>query len=178
MLFRSPKPCSFTKEERFHQHPPDNNAKFLGLPSCLSNRYSNFGFGERTLQKSLPGIGTPDPAHYNYISVFDTKVPALNKGKSFGISRSFYDNVYAPNQEHMSPEAAKKLPGPNQYSPLPFNSFDHSSKKITIGCKIPPLEPTTKSYPGPGAHAPNYSLTEQARYTGAGLGYGNRGSPV
>lgn len=150
----------------------------MGLPSVLSKRSADFGYSERTFQKGLPGFDTPDPTKYYGSLINDKAKLELNKGKTFGISRSHYDNVYYPNQRNLSPKAASQMPSSSQYSPLISVPFGADGKKFAIKSRVPPLDPTTKEYPGPGMYKPIHILTEPSRYNSVGFGTGNRGSPV
>lgn len=167
---------SFPKNDRFFQLPPDNNAKYSAFPTVFSGRYTSFGFGERGFQKNLPGTSTPAPNRYRIGSVFDSDKPELGKGKSFGIARNYYENVYAPNQESVAPRIAAQVPGPDQYSPLEANPIGKNAKKFAIKSRVPPCASATRDFPAPNMYKPIHVLTEPRRYNGVGFGVGNRGS--
>ena len=176
-LRNSPRNWSFPKADRFLQFPPDNNAKYINFPSTHSTRYSTFGFGERDLQRNLPGFDTPAPSWYKIPSPFDGKRIELNKGKSFGISRGYYENVYVPKQTSVSPRVSVQVPGPDFYNPLAFNPIGKNAKKFTIKSRIPICSSATKNFPAPNMYKPVHTLTEANRYSGIGFGLGNRGNP-
>eukprot|EP00826_Nyctotherus_ovalis_P058680 TRINITY_DN808_c0_g1_i1.p1 TRINITY_DN808_c0_g1~~TRINITY_DN808_c0_g1_i1.p1 ORF type:complete len:277 (-),score=12.33 TRINITY_DN808_c0_g1_i1:34-864(-) len=169
---------SFPKGDRFFQPSPDNNAKYLAFSTALSPRYSTFGFGERLIQKNLPAAYTPAPGNYHLPSIFDSPKSLQSKGKTFGIARGFYDNVYTPHQDNITPRIAAQVPGPDRYSPLETNPLGKSAKKFSLTSRVTPPQPTTKDYPAPGAYKPVHVLTEPSRYKGVSFGIGNRGSPT
>lgn len=169
---------SFPKGDRFFQLPPDNNAKYLSFPTVLSGRYTTFGFGERSLQKNSPGGGSPPPGHYNIPSTFDSSRFLQSKGKTFGISRSFYENVYTPHQDNITPRISAQVPAPDHYASLESNPIGKNAKKFSLTSRVPPPPPTNKDYPPPCAYKPVHILTESSRYKGVGFGVGNRGSPT
>lgn len=169
---------SFAKGDRFFQLPPDNNAKYLAIPTVLSGRYSTFGFGERSLYKTLPAVDSPAPGHYRVASAFDPTNPLHAKGKSFGISRGYYENVYTPHQDNITPRIAAQVPGPDRYSVREANPIGKNAKKFAIKSRVPPPPPVTRDFPPPGAYKPVHVLTEPSRYNSVGFGVGNRGSPT
>jgi len=176
-LRNSPKHWSFSKANRFLPVINDNNAKYLAFPTVFGSRYSTFGFGDRSIQRDLPAAGSPPPTQYRIPSAFETtKSSAIKKGKSFGIARAYYENVYIPNQDNVAPRVAAQVPGPGQYSPLEAMPIGKNAKKVTIKSRIPPVTSGTKEFPAPNMYKPAHILTEQSRFNGVGFGVGNRGS--
>jgi hypothetical protein len=169
---------SFSKGDRFFQLPPDNNAKYSAFPTALSGRYSTFGFGERSLQKHLPAADTPAPGHYYLPSIFDSSRFLQAKGKTFGIARSYYESVYTPHQDNITPKISSQVPAPGRYSPLESNPIGRNAKKFSLKSRVPPPPTATKDYPPPCAYKPVHTLTESNRYKGVGFGVGNRGGPT
>ncbi len=173
-LRNSPKHWSFSKADRFQHLNPDNTAKFLNFPSILSSRYSTFGFGDRGFLNELPGAASPPPTQYRIPSAFDPK--ASVRGRSFGIARGYYENVYIPGRETMAPRVAAQVPGPGQYATAESNPIGKNAKKMSIKSRVPPCTSATREFPAPNMYKPGYGLVEQSRYHGVGFGVGNRGS--
>ena len=176
-LRNSPKHWSFSKADRFLPIIPDNSAKFNAFPTVISGRYSTFGFGDRIIQRDLPAAHSPPPTQYRISSAFEeNKLSATTKGKTFGISRGYYDNVYLPTSENVAPRMAAQVPGPGQYAPLETNPLGKNAKKMSLKSRIPPCTSSTREFPAPNVYKPAHGLTEQNRFNGVGFGVGNRGS--
>jgi len=175
-LRNSPRHWSFAKADRFAPILPDNCAKYTNYPTVVSNRYSTLGFGERVFLNSrdLPGGQSPPPTQYKIPSAFDPKQTI--KGKTFGIARNYYENVYIPGRETLAPKISSQVPGPDRYSPAECNPIGKNAKKMAIKSRVPPCTSGTREFPAPNMYRPGHNLTEQSRFNGVGFGIGNRGS--
>ena len=175
-LRNSPKHWSFPKADRFLPITIDNTAKFTSYPTLVSTRYSTLGHGDRLFLKELPGSSSPPPTQYRIASTFEKQHQI--KGKTFGVSRKYYDNVYVPGSEIVAPCNAVQVPGPGQYSHAESNPLGKSAKKMSLKSRIPESTSASKDFPAPNMYRPGYALVEQNRFNGVGFGVGNRGSPT
>jgi len=175
-LQNSSRHWSFSKGDRFFQLPPDNNAKYLSLPTIVNSRYTTFGFGERSMAKRLAPVDSPAPGQYSVRSIFDVPKPYEIKGKSFGISRNYYENVYIPHQDNIAPRISSQIPAPNRYSVLEADPIGKNAKKFSLIGRVVPPPPVTKDFPPPCAYKPVHILTEPSRYKGVSFGLGSRGN--
>lgn len=123
----------------------------------------------------MPAADTPAPVHYRIPSAFDSTRIDLSKGKTFGIGRKYYENVYTPNQTNVAPRVSAQVPAPNRYSPLEANPLGKNAKKFLLKSRVPPCTSSTRDFPAPTAYKPVHILTEASRYSGIGFGVGNRG---
>ena len=175
-LRNSPKHWSFGKADRFLPQIVDNCAKFTSLPPSLSIRHTNFGFGDRGFMKNLVGANSPPPTQYRVVSEFEKKEPL--KGKTFGVARQCYQNVFVPGIDTMAPVNAAQVPGPGQYAHAETNPLGKNARKTTLKSRVPPSSTATRDFPGPNVYRPGFGLVEMARFSGIGFGVGNRGSPT
>lgn len=173
-LRNSPKYWSFSKAERFLQANPDNCAKYANFPTMVSSRYSTLGFGDRGFMHELPSAQSPPPNQYKIPSTFEAKAGV--KGKTFGIARNYYENVYIPNRETVAPKVSAQVPGPGQYAPADCNPIGKYAKKMSLKSRVPACTSGTREFPAPNMYRPGFGLVEQSRFNGVGFGIGNRGS--
>ena len=175
-LRNSPKHWSFGKADRFLPQIADNCAKYNSLPPGTSTRHTSFGFGERGFLRDLVGANSPPPTQYRIVSTFEKK-EAL-KGKTFGICRASYQNVYVPGVEVLAPVNAAQVPGPGQYANAEANPIGKNARKTTLKSRIPTCTSSSREFPAPNMYKPGFSLVEQGRFSGIGFGVGNRGCPT
>lgn len=169
----SPKHCRFPKAKRFPTVVPDNNAKFENFPTIVSAKYSTIGYGDRIFLKELPGSVSPPPSQYKIGSTFESKDRL--KGKTFGISREYYDKVYIPGIENLASGNSEYIPGPGKYNhTIPFGK---NAVKATMKSKYQPCVSGSKDFPAPNNYRLAHSLVEPSRFGGASIGFGDRGCP-
>jgi len=174
-LRNSPKHYSFTKAERFPSVSIQNAPKYTNYPTFVSARYSTQGFGERIFLKELPGSISPPPTQYKMGSQFESK--DYLTGKTFGIGRDFYKNVFVSGINAMAPVNQDQIPGPGQYKKQDLDKLGDNSVKISIKSRIPPCISGIKDFPAPDNYHLKRTLVEANRFSGIGFGYGGRGSP-
>lgn len=175
-LRNSPKHWSFSKADRFMPIIPDNCAKYTSFPTELNPRYSSLGFGGRGFLRDLPAAHSPPPTQYKIRSAFDGK--EKRKGKTFGISRNYYENVYIPGINIVTPAISGQVPGPGQYASAETNPIGKNARKVALKSRVPQCTSATKEFPAPNMYKPGFGLTEQNRFNGVGFGVGNRGNPT
>lgn len=171
-LRNSAKHWSFSKADRFVNAMPDNAAKYNNFPSAFSSKRCTQGFGDRAFMRDLPCAISPPPNQYQITSEFSAKNPL--KGKTFGTSRHYYDNVYLPGSDIVSPLISSQVPGPGQYDQIP--PIGKEAKKMGLKSRIPPCTSAAREFPAPNMYKPLHSLVEQSRFNGVGFGIGSRGS--
>jgi len=175
-LRNSPKHWSFSKADRFQMMGVDSAAKYNNFPTVFSTKCCTQGFGDRPFMSNLPCAHSPPPTQYRIISNFEKK-EAL-KGKSFGVSRHYYDNVYIPGNELVTPLISSQVPGPGQYATATTNPIGKNAKKFSLKSRVPPCTSSTREYPAPNMYRPAHALVEATRYNGVGFGIGGRGNPT
>lgn len=175
-LRNSPKHWSFSKADRFLPPVIDNAAKFNNFPTVISSKYCTQGFGDRPFMQDLPCAHSPPPTQYRIVSNFEKNEPL--KGKTFGVSRYYYDNVYIPGNELVTPLNSAQIPGPGQYPCAESNPMGKNARKTTLKSRIPPCTSGTKEFPAPNMYKPSHGLVEPSRFNGVGFGIGSRGCPT
>jgi hypothetical protein len=153
----------------------DNAAKFNNFPTVFSSKYCTQGFGDRPFMQDLPCAHSPPPTQYRITSNFEKKEPL--KGKSFGIGRNYYENVFIPGRELVTPLISAQVPGPGQYANNESNPIGKNARKTTLKSRIPPCISATKEFPAPNMYKPSHGLVEPSRFCGVGFGIGSRGNP-
>ena len=150
----SPTGWSFSKESRFKSLKIPEESDFITPPSCLNQRATSIGFGERWKPMNSMGKDSPPPGSYNLPST-------LNKDSGPRIVKA---TVLPPvGHRHLTP-------GPGSYNattPMGKHSPKYSFRGRDLSLKI-------SNNPPPNAYHPNLTLTEFSAFKSIGFGYGNR----
>jgi hypothetical protein len=112
------------------------------MPSSRSNRSTSLGKGKKYDFAKLNNNKCAE--FYNTKTDFDPK--KSNKGKSFGMSRSYYEKVYCDsNIKH-----ERNVPGPGQYEA--HNKFGRENPRYTLGGRLKEKSGEAGKFPGPGEY--------------------------
>ena len=149
---------SFPKAERFPKIKRCSSTGFYDIPSTLSKRFTNFGFGNK-LDFTAAAKGNNATFH-DYRSDFDPKNPHGPK-YSFSNGREKYGKVYLDSVKMFD----KDVPGPGKYNYLkPFGS---DCPKYTMkGRNENPVTRKGEFIPGPGPNLYNnvYKMNSSGKY--------------
>lgn len=129
------------------------------LPSTLDGtKTTGFGFGNKNGLMVREGRDSPPPNTYKIRGQFEKLRP--NQGKSFGISYSYYQKVYLPDNRFSS--TMQEAPGPGAYDSR--TSIGLNSLKYTLKSRIKPVDTATRDNPPPNTYHPNHALAEQSKF--------------
>ena len=110
------------------------------------------------------------PGHkYNLVSEFDNK----SKGRTFGLPYSYYSKTYLPENDIISPEVAKEIPGPGNYKVNPDN-FVGNLPKISLKFRI--KNNFKNDVPAPNHYYPKTNYFENNRFKNISFGISARNS--
>jgi len=129
------------------------------------------GFGVRCNQFQFSASKfQPSPFHYNISKDLSESV-----GKTFGVSREKFQNVYVPGQRIACLRNASKIPGPTKYSGIGNEEIVHkSSAKIMMKGKLSSSIASNLQSPPPNSYAPSYRLTTDSKFSKITFGIGKR----
>lgn len=117
---------------------------------------------------------SPSPMQYLIPSDFE-KNKEINCGKSFGIDRKYYENIYIPNTNIVCRKNSEKIPGPGTYQHENIDRLGKNALKISLKSRIPIYESKMEKVPPPNYYYPLFRLVEDAKYSRTSFGIGNRG---
>ena len=150
---------TFGRAERFQSPKRCNVELNCTLPSTLTSRGTDFGFGTK-FKNFRANQNQVSPVSYKLPSWFDTFVVEKNKPTSFGAGREAFENVSSYNPR---PPVDPEFPGPGFYDELkkedckftmagknPFNDFFSAAAR--------------RDYPGPGEYNDTQQLNNKGSY--------------
>ncbi|CAD8085785.1 unnamed protein product [Paramecium sonneborni] len=167
---------SFGKANRFHTQSQLQLPTKLELPSQLGKRYTQQGFGNKIIfqyeWQKANAKELPSPDRYQV-----RQEPGNDKlKKSFGLSWEAYSKTYLPYNKHQSPEVARYLPGPGEYT-VRQDLGQHRYQFQLKGKGKMFNDQRENGVPGPEAYQPQICLTVPNRFSKISQGIGEKKNP-
>ena len=139
------------------------NDNIYNLPTLMSKRFTNLGYGEKGCTWVTHGKGYPSPDTYKIKSIFDLNL-IHRKGKSFGEKLNYgkRDDRYKPGPGAYTIKNLKKfgnIPIEIKSRLCFFYDDDLKKKKATVSMQ---------------RYKPKYTLVQMNRFSGISFGIGDR----
>eukprot|EP01017_Pseudomicrothorax_dubius_P048068 TRINITY_DN8694_c0_g4_i1.p1 TRINITY_DN8694_c0_g4~~TRINITY_DN8694_c0_g4_i1.p1 ORF type:complete len:243 (-),score=37.15 TRINITY_DN8694_c0_g4_i1:867-1595(-) len=163
---------AFPKAERFPKVKVETASAMYDLHSTLENRGTSFGYGHKKIMSEAQlkiAQYNPPPDRYHLKSDFEAK----NKGRSLGLSYEAYKNCYLPNNNILSPQMAKEIPGPGTYKVRDEIGKDKRQSSMSPRGKM--FNELFKSFaPPPNTYDPRLEVATPTRFKKISFGVGPR----
>lgn len=167
---------SFPKAPRFQFKKNSLQMDMINLPSTLGKRTTNLGYSQKQFipesqLNNAKNIPAPNFYHIQDFTEIDEK---SLKGKSFGLSYSFYQRVYTPEMKHYPhPMFFKSNPGPGKYN-IVEEPGKNKLKFSLYGKGKTFVQMQKNEFPASNHYSPKRVLTEASRFRKINFGFGNK----
>ena len=167
---------SFPKAQRFQMKTSSLQIDTINMPSTLGTKTTGMGYSQKQFipESQLNNAKNIPASNFYHVKDFLELDEISRRGKSFGLSYSFYQRVYTPEMKHYpNPMFFKANPGPGSYNVV--GDPGKNKTKFSIYAKGKTFAQMLKSeFPASNYYSPNRVLTEASRFKSPTFGYGTK----